>query len=349
MFVDPTVLIVGAGASVDFGYPLGPSLLKNIVNSLESARKALIQGHRPKSSSDAEWLEYKYWHFWESMQSRGFLEAELQGFISVARNQTISSIDRFLRDHPELSKIGKYLLALEILSCTYEKRQGAHSETLHPFPRDYSMPNGLFWIQHLINELREGASTPQELQKNKITIVTFNYDVELEQAFEAQFANTSVHRGAKWQDCLEIIHVYGEVTKPMQNFERGKFLNDVATSLSTLSIIGEGSASTNWDAKVKAIRQKIISAQRLISIGFSFDPANIEVLGLERSGVGEKLSVLNYDRNSGVSRILRDLNVLDRNVFEPHMFGSKMSIAEAAEHGLFRGGIRMPKFSYSNF
>jgi hypothetical protein len=327
VFKQPTVLIVGAGASVEFGYPLGPKLLENITKGISVAQKIAANPHAfPKIATDQDFLLYQYAVAYENAQSL-VIEAswkDFDDFEKVAKSQTNQSVDRFLRDHPEFAKIGKYFIAQEVVTKSYVNCK----------PQSFAQGVDTKWIGALINELREGADDARELAQNKLTIITFNYDVVIEMALDAQLSNTSRHRNASWRDWLDVIHVYGEVRPPRTLFARDTYLEDLKASAKTISTIQKASSDTEFSKHVQKMRKKIQNSQKIISIGFSFDPANVDLLGLSDGSVGRKIVALNFDGHFGVSKALEKLGTPKENIFVRPTAGSEMTIADAISYGL---------------
>jgi hypothetical protein len=334
MFKESTVLIVGAGASFDFGYPLGPSLLTNITNGISDARKLFNKGRNelPSIATDSDFLKYQFAIVYENAsQVLNCSSVEIDKFAQIADSQTNKSVDRFLRDHPNLQSMGKYFIAQEIHTKSYWISKDSNGEQV--FPKDFRIGT-LGWVGDLINEMREGARNFDDLRQNKITIINFNYDLTIELALDAQFSNTDVHRGADWRDCVEIIHVYGQVLPPRQQFNQQGFWNDVKKSSESIRIIGDVALGRSNDSHLENINSKLSKAERVVSLGFSFDQANVDLLRLKENSIGPKMTVLNYDGHYGVRRTLNDLSVNANNVFAPVTVGGKMSITDAIGYGL---------------
>lgn len=91
----PTCLILGAGASMPFGYPLGRKLVEQIVAGCEGGG-ALFQ----------------------ELRSEGFQLGEIEGFRHFLLNSHHDSIDAFLEHNPDFSDIGKCSIVAEIQRAT---------------------------------------------------------------------------------------------------------------------------------------------------------------------------------------------------------------------------------------
>ena len=92
MITKPTVLVLGAGASIPYGYPSGAGLVKDIFT------------HITKNS-------------WREMYNRCGLDSkEMDALKSELYLSQKPSIDAFLEHRPEFMKAGKIAIALSLLS-----------------------------------------------------------------------------------------------------------------------------------------------------------------------------------------------------------------------------------------
>jgi hypothetical protein len=282
MFTEKTVLVVGAGASFDFGFPLGPMLLDNIVRGIETQREkvrgqAFLSPYLPNSD---KFIPERYRSLYllaatNKVRYIPYRHTQFDEFVDTAKAQTITSIDRFLRDHPEHAEVGKYLIALEMhCSCYTDKDYEGR-----PILPDFSKPQNTRWVGKLVNHIREGALDSGDLKKNRLTIITFNYDDTLERVFDAQLANTSRHRGANWREFIEIVHVYGQIVKPGARLKPEALLEEVAQSAKTIGYIHDGHSDEAFLSKIEGCRAKLLEAERVVCLGFAFDAANVELLG----------------------------------------------------------------------
>jgi hypothetical protein len=239
-----------------------------------------------------------------------------------------------LRDNPKFAQVGRYAIAMEICTKHWSEISQAFGRK-DIIQRDYSIPSNLSWVRNLINQIREGADSALQLSDNRLFVVTFNYDISLELCLDAQFDNTEVHRGAKWEDCLNIFHVYGKVAhNSHKEFDRQQFLNNVSKSALQIDVIGQAKDS-NFSERLSKIQSAIGNSQRVIVAGFSFDEANSKLLNLESSGIGSKMLVHNFNGDKGLERVLDRLGVPVGNRIGP--FNAKeLSIADADGQGLFR-------------
>lgn len=183
MIKEPTVLILGAGASMPFGFPSGPKLVEIICNTLRS-----IDG---KIGTD----------LWTNLYSCGFRIEQITEFANALHMSGYQSIDSFLERRPEYQNIGKSAIAAAIMPLE-------RTETLFAATTCDSKPN---WYKYLYNQM----DCPFEhFGENKLSIITFNYD----RSVETFLYNCLKHsHGKSDAECanqlnkLKIIHVHGQI------------------------------------------------------------------------------------------------------------------------------------------
>jgi len=99
MITRPTVLILGAGASWDYGFPLGYGLRQDII-------KGLASNHgKPRLAA----------------QEAGFHEEQINRFLLTFQNSQLYSIDLFLHRHAKLKELGKFIIAVKFERITRSK------------------------------------------------------------------------------------------------------------------------------------------------------------------------------------------------------------------------------------
>ncbi len=174
MVTIPTVLILGAGASSMYGFPLGSELKQNIIQRLSQEGTAL----------------------YEQYSLMGFEQTLVKKFRDALKQSGVKSIDAFLEHRKEFIEIGKTVIA----------------EVLIPNENESNLFNSdSDWYGYLLDRLN---SSPENFDKNKLTILTFNYDRSLEwymfNAFQARYGLTK-------QDAIQVfnfvpvIHLYGSL------------------------------------------------------------------------------------------------------------------------------------------
>ena len=135
MILKRTVLILGAGASVDYGFPLGRTLITQICARLSQ-----------KTTTRDLLIDCK------------IAETHIDQFQRQLAASNLPSIDAFLENRPEFEKIGKAAIAAILIPCELEQK--------------LKRKEGQYlWYEHLHSKLIQRKN---EFTRNKLSVVTFN-------------------------------------------------------------------------------------------------------------------------------------------------------------------------------
>ena len=245
MITEPTVLILGAGAAVDYGFPLGRKLRDLVCGTTRGG-------------------------FSREIVDAGYDRKELEEFESTLRLSGYTSVDWFLEDRPEFITIGKAAIAAALIP--FEKPD----DLLPPYAPDQH------WYELLVNVLdRPIGSFPE----NKLSIVTFNYDRSLEYYLLSVLSTRlqSEERAIEMINAFEIVHVHGALGDLMPLRSEGRSylpLLDPAgirTASDQILIVGEASGETE---EFKIARNLLTNASRIVFLGFGYHPKSVRRLGI---------------------------------------------------------------------
>src|SRR5688572_25502296 len=132
-----TVLVLGAGASFDYGYPTGAGLKHKLIESLDN----------PGGLNKLQ----------QTLIKSSFEQGHVQHFHHVLKHTSgFQSVDRLLEHRADLVQIGKAAIAWTL-------NQLENPGKLH----------GGGWYPHLFKHLDCGADS---FHDNRLSVVTFNYD-----------------------------------------------------------------------------------------------------------------------------------------------------------------------------
>lgn len=256
-----TVLILGAGASYDYGFPLGEALIKNIrefVSNINSDESELLKkiGHSNSTISDFHRALYK-----------------------TGRN----TIDTFLSSKPQFIEIGKDSICIEIL-----KRE-------HEYPLRTVENN---WYKLLYNKIIEDDFSL--INNTSLTIITFNYDRSLEYyLIDTLKSDFNDEIAVKVFNKIKIVHIHGKLGElpltdgeffegclPYNSFKNhGKVHRDAFINEVYLKILhARKSFRTIFEQEENLINsnQPIIEALSMpcevFFLGFGFDKKNLDLI-----------------------------------------------------------------------
>jgi hypothetical protein len=284
----PTVLILGAGASIPFGFPSGKELKDKICKVLCSPTRN-TKLHQDYAMMDID-------------------EQIIVDFGKQLRYSGLLSVDAFLERNDRFLRIGKYAIARALL----------------PFERtdDLFKSRTENWYEYLFNKLNNDLDN---FQKNKLSIITFNYDRSLEQYLYTAFQNAF---GIEPNDAVEllkqipIIHLYGQLGQlpiidntngiqygvDMNNFT---LINRAANGIKIISEVNER------DKQFFDAYRLLEKARRIYFIGFGYNRVNLDRLELRciskdcimkgtRCGLSEQESkdIIKYIKTKSIRTIL---------------------------------------------
>lgn len=247
MIRSPTTLILGAGASAPFRFPTGYGLLREVIARLDPARSSTFQEY-------LGWLEYG--------------TADISKFRNALQKCGKTSVDAFLEHRSEFIPIGKAAIAATLIGFENENEL---------FQRD-----GKSWYEYLFNQLN---TTFDDFGKNKLSILTFNYDRSLEHFLLSSLKHTydkSDGECAKKLREIPIVHLHGLIGN-LSGFG-GLFRNyDTEINPTTLRIAADGIKIVHEgienDPQFEYAQRILSESQRICFLGFGFHPLNVKRLG----------------------------------------------------------------------
>lgn len=251
MIDENTVFILGAGASMPYGYPSGSRLREIILSKLGSSNVI------------------------RDMVSLGFTEEKIAEFRKGLRYSATSSVDSFLehRPEPEFMDIGKIAMAQVLIP-------NENQNSLFRNENDK-------WYTYLFNNLVTDSFNA--FDKNKICFITFNYDRSLEQflfiALKNRYGKSEDECASKLKN-IPILHLHGKLNDlPWQNKDGRPYTNQISSNeviekaANEIKIIHE---DIKDNSLFKEAHGYIENAQNIYFLGFGYHKANMDRLKLNK-------------------------------------------------------------------
>jgi hypothetical protein len=265
------VFIIGAGASIPYGFPSGQDLYDLVKDKIVGYAKQYARV------------------ILESTQLNpiGVLD-QAKKFAQALKNTNGVSVDKFININPEFDRIGRLAIAAAILQC--------ENESIVPISSNVKEDN---WYGYLYGKLIEGLDTAHELLQfgdNNISFITFNYDRSLEHYLSENLfgllANSNVNKPNIVESLkrLKIIHVYGQTGfLPYQvsggendhlvmNYGSNKdsLIENANKILPLMEVMYSSRENSNAIIEAKNL---LSQADRILFLGFGYDTLNLKILG----------------------------------------------------------------------
>jgi hypothetical protein len=285
MIQNETVLVLGAGASMPYGYPSGYGLRQKLIN--------------PK--------------LFAHLVAKNTINSDFpQIFCQSFRLSGMKSIDAFLArrgkdllpdQKTSLGDLGKYGIALAL-------RQGKSFDTL--FHCDSTSKNLVDvdtsdnWYEYLWAQLSQGIKKDNinDFLKTRLTLVTFNYDLSLQHYLFTAMRNTygiNADEISRLLKPINFYHMYGKLAgNPYSNTFKYDFdvtydwrlLNEDIESIKVIDEQRAIEAVDLFDAQ-----ESLRHAKRICFLGFGFDETNI--LRLDIAKILSHRAYANFQSSNG--------------------------------------------------
>lgn len=273
----PTVFVVGAGASTDFGFPIGTELANNIRARLET-ELSRVQESRPILDAAMEWsLSVPH----VSSIDFGTATRDLCAGLVSAR-----SIDRLIdsrKDRLAVVNLGKCGIVAEVSRA----EAASHLRELDQDTwdgRQLALRNAApAWIARLFSTLHEGVA-PVDAKSvfEGISFVTFNYDRCIERYLRLAFQhimNLSAPDAATLVNAIPIVHVYGSLGDLPDEHGNGGVLfgpskDFIKKSAGSIRTFTEGAE----EGLLTMAQDLIKKSTNIVFLGFGFDHMNVAAI-----------------------------------------------------------------------
>jgi len=243
MITRSVVLVLGAGASKPYGFPLAKELLRTAI-ALEGEALDMLRRAR-------------------------FTDDHIATFTDQLESSQLPSIDAFLEYRPEFTEVGKALMAYYLVS--------------HEDPHYVLVPKGdQHWYQYLYHQMK----TPvlDDFAKNRLSVITFNYDRSFEFYFNTVLAATHGADVASVRQVLSsipVVHVHGSLGPlpgygdDARAFEKALTSDGLLAAAKNIRIVSE---TVPHGGEFEQAHTLLSSAEIVLFFGFGFHRQNVERL-----------------------------------------------------------------------
>jgi len=286
------LFILGAGASVPYGFPTGLELFESIksinydINYDETpilenniCTKIIRKINYEKNKNNPLYKDYI--KFYGEPHNEEMLKI-MEDFSNEVKNSTMISIDDFLRNRKNLDQkqldFGKRIIASKILEAEQNSLTGKYKENVND-KKEKEYKNKIDWLNYLLSFIDRNKNLEDNFFNSKFII--FNYDRLFEQKiFEylRHDKNLSEEYVLKKIDSMKIIHIHGYIG----NLNDIKFGDNENKNYSSIANNMKTVWENNSENKTK-IRRYFSVCNRVFFIGFGWLDDNMNELGLDYS------------------------------------------------------------------
>jgi hypothetical protein len=243
------VLVLGAGASVPYGFPTGVNLRHRILQKFKPA------GFQPSDRGPMPFSAIK--NHLKSTDSLPFTQTKCLEFHEAFLKSQRYSIDAFIemRDK-DFGEIGKWAIAHCLRECESE-------DTL------FSAGD---WYQVLFNYLLPKG----RIEPRNFTVITFNYDRSLQHYLKTAMIHAL---GEQYRNVLEgsinfhCLHGSFHKESSVPTFGNATESSDSVLA-KTIKLPHEVSDNTIRNIVLDSARENLMDAKRIFILGFGFDETN---------------------------------------------------------------------------
>ncbi len=269
--------ILGAGSNVDYGFVTGAELMERIKQRVVSIldnqddRWTYINIGIPQKQDDK--------FIYKVLKSFDINADYLSNFYDALRLFQNPSIDYFLKEYPEYDLIGKFVITLEIneLETQFE------GNVAGDFEKRESMKSK--WYHDLFNN---NVLSPENIEKNKLNFVTFNYDRSLEYFINSSFRQTyrtslGENKAEYYLNQLKFIHIHGSLGQFSFKHDEGldvaysknpSYLEKLISKSKGIRTIHEARSNSEMNEAKELIKD----SEKVYFLGFGFNKENLESL-----------------------------------------------------------------------
>jgi hypothetical protein len=293
------VLVLGAGASKPYGYPVGSDLVALI---LKSNFQQVFPIYLKRFGDEVDRVA----------------EAEqIVSFQTALRHSMRTSIDSFLETNHQYQELGKAVIAL--LLTQYENEQ-------HLYPEDRRED----WYRYFF-ELVFRDCTARQFPDNNFSIITYNYDRSFEFAFfralrqlYPTLPETDIYQ---LFSRIPILHPHGMIGLPkLFSSQKGRLyapisnFEEMIESVENIRIVSE---DVEKDPIFRRIYVLLEGAEYIVFLGFGYNELNLrrlrlsEVANKEAEMYGTCLGFTKSEQTQFIIKPLsgyKDIQLFDGNV-----------------------------------
>jgi hypothetical protein len=290
------VLIIGAGASKPYGFPLGEELFNNVRSNYPKISQRYISEALGSPNYEGNMIFKNAKAFAEGLN-------DISGI----------SLDKYINLNKAKKIEGVKAIAIEILNCEQRAK----------YPGDSAIQGD--WLKYLFSKMINGLDTFDQIKRkfnSGLGIITFNYDRMIENYLFCNLFNILKSTGIHEREVAEIIltipiiHVYGKTGYLGWEKEEGssdiryfgktdKLLFDDVNKISHMIQLIYDERKNN--DQISLAKRLIKEADRVLFLGFGYDELNLSILGFPQDHEAKRIIGTAYRSTENEREHIRQL------------------------------------------
>lgn len=192
------------------------------------------------------------------------------------------------------------------------------------------------WYKRLLTKIQDGCDNPDDLRRNKLSVLTFNYDCSFEAFLQMNRSTAQIFDGVDYEEFIQIKHVYGKVESPPESrVSIQSFYEHCLIESENIRTIGENAPKQSFFSS----HSPYADAERVFFMGFGFDTENIDLLRgmdiFESFLSSKEFFALNYDGHLGIQQRVEEAGIEKNNTLSGTR-SEPMGVADALDFGFLR-------------
>jgi hypothetical protein len=247
-----TVLILGAGASIPYGFPSGRKLRDIICTELLEERTQLFQ----------------------AVRAAGFDDDQITRFRDTLRGAGLDSVDQFLERRHEFHGVGVTAIAAALIPFENEQKLNGGDDN---------------WYEYFFQRL---VPTKDAVAASNVSVVTFNYDRSLDHflftALRKAYGLSTTEAAHFLTDVMPIVHVHGKLGElpdlsgsedGVHRYHPASGVGGTRAASRRIKVVHQGAASDRDFVRAKSLIDK---AEVICFLGFGYLEANLANLQVQK-------------------------------------------------------------------
>lgn len=355
MFEQPTVIITGAGSSMEFGLPSGKDIFQALRHEARNVDfNYFISSGNEKVPTSLDYLPTESFTFSNLINAVNAgstlnLRSQILNINSTIDLQCDDSIDEYLFNNSSYNQIGKLLSIWRLYCSLYqtafnqERREILSLRSSHMYSVDSMYGTSRSWIASLADKIKQGCLSVDDLKKNKLSILTFNYDSYIEEGLRSLLTASERFSELKDLDFIDIIHINGKLNltptfdmiwshHDQKMIASKKPYLEIEENTKNIFMVNEVISEEIKASRTKA-KELLAMSEKIFILGFAFDPNNVSTVGLSKLHPAQNLYALNYDGDIQLSNRIKSIGVNNNTIIGST--ANKVGCREAALKGFF--------------